>query len=239
MSANFLSDLKNDDFELFVQNILPGPLLISDMDDLTLQPFEPVDLSWHDQKKLKASMGLRAAVRKRFLRIIDADEYEEQREIFEERAANEYDDHMLELEESTIALDVDEIDLASGKSSYKKAGEDRRAESRRRRREAMNDPEYYAKKYAEASERHGIDDPEMFKEMVDNQEITVDHRGRKVKSVDEYDPEEYARSNNDQAPVLTRDSIPDEPAPRRRRQATTVEPDGDMDEVESIDLGRE
>jgi hypothetical protein len=193
--ANFLDRLQTGEgFELYVQNILPGPLVIPDLQGLpAINKWEPIDLSSKKPETLLESVGLRIAMRKGFLRELDRREYEEQRDLYELRVSREFDDHMEDLEADGIAIDVDMLDTGTNPRGYKRTSADLRAEARSRRAEAMNDPEVYAKKYAEAASKFGAEDPEIFKEMVDNNEIKVGPGGRKVRGVPAYDPEEYAR----------------------------------------------
>lgn len=190
---DFLSELRQDNFELYVQNILPGPLVLPDLDNLTLQKWETADLSVEDRDTLLTSKSLRVAVKKGFLRLLSAEQYEIQTDLYEERTDEEYDSHLEEIEAANgLRLDAEVIDLSAPakKSRTKTASRKPRKDNPR---ENLNNPEYYAKKYQEAVQKYGVESPEEFKEMVDNNEIAVGRSGRRVKAAEAFSPEEYAR----------------------------------------------
>jgi len=209
---DFLSELRQDDFELYVQNILPGPVVLPDLNNLTLQKWETTDLSIEDRDILRTSKSLRVALRKGFLRRLTAEEYEIQTDLFEERSEEEYDTHIEEIEAANgLRLDAEVIDLASSPRNRR-----RKTASRRKRRENprenLNNPEYYARKYHEAVEKYGVETPEEFEQMVDNNEITVGRGGRKMKAAEAFSPEEYARK-------FASGEIEDPTRPELRKQA--------------------
>lgn len=189
---DFLSELRQDDFELYVQNILPGPLVLPDLNNLTLQKWETADLSVEDRDVLLVSKSLRIAVKKGFLRLLTAEEYEEQTDLYEERIDDEYDDHLEEVETASgLRLDAEVIDLSS--SSRAKGKTASKTLKTNNVRDTLNNPEYYAKKYKEAVEQYGVTSPEEFSEMIENNEIPIGKIGRKVKAAEAFSPEEYAR----------------------------------------------
>jgi hypothetical protein len=175
-ASSTLGPLSNETEILIVQNILDGPLHISDL-NLSLEPRECWEINMTiNRDKVANSRNLRQAILKGYLITLSEREYEEQLEKEQIRQLQS----MLPQENykgSDISIDIDTGERLSRRTQKRTVVSE---EELIEQLDQLNNPFIYAKKYKEAKEELGVD-PHEFSEMVKRGEIRQGNRGRRFK----------------------------------------------------------
>jgi len=166
MSA-FFDDDDDMDKALIIQNVLGGPLVLTDIGDVILYSGETYmwDLNPEDERKLKRSVSLRKAIRNNLIRQLNASQYEvelerEELRTIEEERNKEAELSRLDLNDN-ISLDVDRIDLT------REASRNPRGSRKRVAQNISKDPVLYAKMQAQMRVQNPDLSPHEFAEMIE------------------------------------------------------------------------
>lgn len=174
----------------FIQNILPGPLVICDPPSTkeglyldALQPGETADLSYYDAATLNKSRALNNALRNGFAVTLSENEYYQQMDIAEQRQiqANEVlQQQVSEAHAAGSVFEAEQINLATAGNVHG----DTSAEALLAQKNTLSNPQNWADNYAAAKAQGLVNDPITFQQLVESGKISFQtatgNRGRRV-----------------------------------------------------------
>lgn len=154
---------------LIIQNVLGGPLVLEDLDDLILYSGETFvwDLNPDDERRLRRSTSLRKAIRNNLVRQLNSEQYERELELEEVRTRDEEEQHEAEMMtidlNDDIAINAERIDMTRDARRAQSGGQKRKAMTQ----ELKRDPVQYAKLQAQLRAQNPDLSPHDFARMVD------------------------------------------------------------------------
>ncbi len=183
-----INKLANENSGFYIQNILAGPLIICDpphiKDGLYLDPIQPgeaIDLTYYDTNMLAGSKALNNALSNGFAIVLDAEEYDrqiylaEQKEIEQNQEINR---KIVEAEAADTIFEAEQINLLSAGNPHGNYA----AEALLAQRDSINNPKVWAAEYQKAREQGLVRDPIEFKDLVESGRINpqMSKRGRRI-----------------------------------------------------------
>lgn len=179
---------QNIERTLFIQNVLPGPLVICDPPSIKnglyldpLQPGETVELSFYDPQMLSRSIALNNALRNGYAISLSENEFYEQRQMAEQRQIaemRELQNKIAKTETDGNIFEAEQINLATAGNPHG----DGAAEALLAQKNTMNDQRVWAAEYRKAREQGIVSNPVEFKELVESGRLSTSlgQRGRRV-----------------------------------------------------------
>jgi len=173
---------------VFIQNVLPGPLVMCDPPFLKnglyldpLQPGEVIDLSYYDPQILSRSIALNNAIKNGYAEVLSENEYYTQIELAEQRQiaqTQELQQRIVAAEAAGNTFEAEQINLATAGNPHG----DYSAEALLAQKNTVNDHKVWAIEYHKAKAAGQVRDPIEFKELVESGRINtqINARGRRV-----------------------------------------------------------
>ena len=183
------ADMYDTSEGFYIQNILPGPLVICDPPNLRqtglyldpIQPGEIADLSYYDPQALARSMALNNALRHGYAMRLSPQEYEQQcylNDQRQERDAQEIQRQMVAAEAAGTTFEAEQINLATAGNPHG----DYSSEALLSQKGSAKDSDNWVVEYHKALADGIVSDPVQFKELVESGRIhtQMSNRGRRV-----------------------------------------------------------